>query len=137
MTDNIKEINDAKQVLSRLIPIVNQAESLFKKARFWGFLDLFGGEFISSFFKHTSLNNAKTLMSQIDYYLKVLQKELKEIVSPVDFTMNISNFAIFADFFFDGLIADVYMQSKIQQSLDHIQSLKSELLAIQNKLYSI
>lgn len=43
-------------------------------------------------------------------------------------------FATFADFVFDGIIVDVYMQSKIMKSLSCLEELKEQLLTLLNKL---
>ena len=48
--------------------------------------------------------------------------------------MQIGNFATFADFFFDGVFADVYMVSKIMQSLDEVRRLKGKLYDLKAKL---
>ena len=37
-------------------------------------------------------------------------------------TIDISDFLIFADFFFDGLLADIYVQSKIKQAQSDIDN---------------
>jgi hypothetical protein len=39
-----------------------------------------------------------------------------------------NNFLCFADFFFDGLIADWMMQTKINESLDSVSTVKSQVL---------
>lgn len=46
-------------------------------------------------------------------HLQVFQKELKDVNVSLDLSMEISSFLSFADFFFDGLVADYLVQSKI------------------------
>jgi len=48
--------------------------------------------------------------------------------------MNTGGFATFADFVFDGVLADAWMESKIVSSLDQIRLLKQRLLLLQDRL---
>ena len=134
MTNNIKEINDVQNIISQLLPLVDEAENKFKKARNWGFIDVLGGGLIVDLFKHSNLNSASNLMNKINILLHDLQRELNDVVIPTDFSMNTATFSTFADIVFDGILADVYMQSKIMTSLNQIRELRSRLLTLQSKL---
>jgi hypothetical protein len=48
--------------------------------------------------------------------------------------MNTGGFATFADFVFDGVLADAWMESKIVSSPDQIRLLKQCLLLLQDRL---
>ena len=134
MTNNIKEINDVQLIINQLLPLIDEAEKKFTSARDWGFLDILGGGFITDLVKHTKLSSASTTMNQINYLLRDLQRELKEVVIPTDFSMNSGTFSTFADFVFDGVLADVYMQSKIMTSIEQIKELRRRLLILRDKL---
>lgn len=131
---NKKEIDDARQIVYQLLPLIDQAEEKFRSARNWGFFDILGGGFITDLIKHSKLGAASDIMNQINYLLHDLQRELKDIVIPTDFSMNTATFATFADFVFDGLLADVYMQSKIMTSLDQVHELRNRLVILNDKL---
>ena len=73
-------------------------------------------------------------MNKINILLHDLQRELNDVVIPTDFSMNTATFSTFADIVFDGILADVYMQSKIMTSLNQIRELRSRLLTLQSKL---
>ena len=134
MTNNIKEINDVQLIINQLLPLIDEAESKFTSARNWGFLDILGGGFLVDLVKHTKLSSASTTMNQINYLLRDLQRELKEVVIPTDFSMNTGTFSTFADFAFDGVLADVYMQSKIMTSIEQIKELRRRLEILREKL---
>ena len=134
MTNNIKEINDVQLIINQLLPLIDEAEKKFTSARNWGFLDILGGGFITDLVKHTKLSSASTTMNQINYLLRDLQRELKEVVIPTDFSMNTGTFATVADFVFDGVLADVYMQSKIMTSIEQIKELRRRLEILREKL---
>jgi hypothetical protein len=134
MTNNLKEINDVQQIINQLLPLIDEAENKFRKARNWGFFDILGGGFITDLIKHSNLGAASNIMNQINYLLHDLQRELKEVVIPTDFSMNTASFSTFADFVFDGILADVYMQSKIMTSMEQIRELRSRLLILRDRL---
>lgn len=131
---NLKEIADVQQILNQIFPLLDEAERKFTSARNWGFFDILGGGFLVDLIKHSKLGDASNTMNKINYLLNDLQRELKDIVIPTDFSMNTATFATFADFVFDGFLADVYMQSKIMTSLDQINELHRRLNILQSQL---
>lgn len=134
MTNNLKEINDVQIIINQILPLIDEAENKFRSARNWGFFDILGGGFITDLIKHSKLGVASDIMNRINYLLHDLQRELKEVVIPTDFSMNTASFSTFADFVFDGILADVYMQSKIMTSMEQIRELRSRLLILRDKL---
>ena len=137
MTNNLKEINDVQKIIDEILSLIDEAETKFNKARNWGFFDILGGGFITDLFKHSNLDSASDIMNKINYLLKDLQRELDEVVTPTDFSMNTNTFASFADFIFDGVLADSYMQSKIMSSLKELKNLRSTLLNLKSKLSTL
>jgi len=73
-------------------------------------------------------------MNRINSLLQDLQRELKDVVTPTDFSMNTATFATLADFLFDGILADVYMQSKIMSSLAQVNELGNRLVLLRGRL---
>jgi len=134
---NRKEIQDVLIIIDQLLPLVDQAEDKFRSARNWGFLDILGGGFIVDLIKHSKLGSAGEIMNRINYLLHDLQRELKEVVIPTDFSMNTASFATFADFLFDGILADVYMQSKIMSSMEQVRELRNRLVYLKDKLINL
>ena len=137
MTNNLKEINDVQIIINQILPLIDEAENKFRSARNWGFFDILGGGFITDLIKHSKLGAASDIMNRINYLLHDLQRELKEVVIPTDFSMNTASFSTFADFVFDGILADVYMQSKIMTSMEQIRELRSRLLILRDKLTEV
>jgi len=132
--NNDVQINEALNLTNQLIPLVNEAESSLASARNWGFLDVMGGGFITDLIKHSKLNKASGAMNQVNYLMQRLQQILGSIEMPMDYRMQVGDFATFADFFFDGAIADIYMTSKIMSSLTEVRNLKSKLFTLKARL---
>ncbi|NLC93788.1 MAG: hypothetical protein GX677_10100 [Treponema sp.] len=137
MENAVQDITKAKNTISQLLPLINDAENSFKSARTWGFIDIFGGGLITDLIKHSRLNNASITMNKISYLLQELQSELKTITIPVDYRMQMGGFSTFGDFVFDGAIFDIYMQSKIMQSLEQVRILKGKLEQLNSVLNKI
>lgn len=122
-----REIDDCLRIINRIMPLLEDAERSFSSARNWGVLDILGGGLIVDLIKHSKINNAASCMNEINYLLRDLERELKDVRFPTDYSMNTMGFASFADFLFDGILADVYMQSKIMNSLDQVRELRHRL----------
>ena len=134
---NRREIDEVLSIIDHILPLIDQAEDKFRSARNWGFFDILGGGFIVDLIKHSKLGNASDIMNRINALLHDLQRELKDVVIPTDFSMNTATFATFADFLFDGILADVYMQSKIMSSLEQVRELRNRLVLLKDKLMQL
>lgn len=129
-----REIDDCLRIIDRLLPLICEAERQFSSARNWGFLDMLGGGFLTDIIKHSKLSRASGCMNEINYLLRDLERELKDIQFTTDYSMNTKTFSTFADFLFDGILADTYMQSKIMSSLDQVRELHHRIEFIQARL---
>lgn len=129
-----REIDDCLNIISRMMPLLSEAERQFSSARNWGFLDMLGGGFLTDIIKHSKLSRASGCMNEINYLLRDLERELKDIQFTTDYSMNTRTFSTFADFLFDGILADTYMQSKIMSSLDQVRELHHRIEFIQARL---
>ena len=137
MNNNVA-VNNAINIINELIPLVEKAESQFKSARNWSFIDVLGGGFFVDIFKYLNIGRAKNSMDEADRLLRELSSILGGMEIPVDYRMQLGGFATFADFVFDGfIISDVYMAGKILSSLEQVRELKKRLVALQVQLQSM
>lgn len=84
-------------------------------ARNWGIFDMLGGGMISTLVKHGKLDKAFAHIERAKPLLRHLAADLKEWSLDAEELEGLSGLAVFADFFFDGILADLYVQSKIRQ----------------------
>ena len=131
------QITDAINLTNQILGYVEQAERSLSSARNWGFFDVLGGGFIVDMIKHHKLGKTREAMESVNYLMQRLQQVLGSLQLPADYRMEIGNFSTFADFFFDGVFADLYMQSKIMQSLDEVRRLKNKLYELKSRLEGI
>ncbi|MFZ7133294.1 MAG: hypothetical protein ACOWWR_13160 [Eubacteriales bacterium] len=132
--NNIREIeeaiaagNNVKQCLDNALISLNSAEG-------WGMWDMLGGGLISNIAKHSHVDSAKSEVEQAQTLLYQFKSELADVRIDVDIFIETEGFAKFADFFFDGLIADWYMQSKIQNAHGSVSQVSDQVQDIIGKL---
>jgi hypothetical protein len=131
---NLKEIKEAifagKRVLDSLIYTLDHLNS----AEGWGTWDLLGGGLISDLAKHSHIDDAKAETENTQKLLRQFNTELADITINSDISIETGGFAKFSDFFFDGLIADWFMQSKINESQESVLNVQSQVLNVVEKL---
>lgn len=107
--------NNAMDALEAAIEALDEAESM-------GTWDMLGGGFFSTSAKHSSIDEAIDHVTEAKSYLNTFSRELRDVNIEVDLSINISSFDKFADYFFDGFIADWNVQNKIRQSQDGVNN---------------
>lgn len=126
------EIREAIAAGERALQSLRSAQEKLNSARGWGMFDLFGGGFISDMIKHSKLEDASRYMEQAKRDLQVFRKELADVNISSGLRLDIGSFLTFADFFFDGLVADYLVQSKIAEArreVEHAIERVNEILA--------
>ena len=136
MGNDKKEIFEAIAAGERALNSLYAAQDKLKSARGWGMIDLFGGGLFTDMVKHSKMDDASRCMEDAKHHLTVFQRELKDVNLSLDLRMEVGGFLSFADFFFDGLVADYLVQSKIasarEQVEDAIMMVKNVLTALKS-----
>ena len=116
MVNDRKEINEAIVAGDMALNSLYAAQEKLDSAKGWSWLDLFGGGFFTDMIKHSKMEEASQCMENAKYNLKIFQRELSDVHLSLDLRMEVGGFLSFADFFFDGLVADYLVQSKIEDA---------------------
>ncbi len=127
MSINAKEIVEARVVAYEVLTLLGEVEKQLKSARNWGFYDMLGGGFFSSWIKHGKVNKAETLLRKVASKLDLLQRELSDVYISLGPQVNISGFERFLDIAFDNIISDWMVQSKIHDSLVQVAQLRADI----------
>ena len=112
----LREVNEAVVAGETAIRSLQAAREKLDSARNWGILDILSGHkggLISGFIKHSRVNAAQSCINQAKSDLMRFENELRDVQDMNYLNVEISGFLTFADFFFDGLLADLLVQSKI------------------------
>lgn len=117
MRQELKEAIDAGE---RALSSLYSAQDNLKSASNWGLFDMFGGGLISTMAKRSKMQNAASYMEDAKSNLRRFQRELQDVNVSLDLNMDIGGFLSFADYFFDGFIADYLVQSKISDARSQV-----------------
>ena len=114
------EIREAIEAGERALRSLKEARSSLGSARGWGMLDMLGGRGLSGLIKHVKIGDARSSLNRAKADLDRFGRELSDVREIQGLDIEIGDFLTFADFFFDGFLADIMVQSKIRQAQDKI-----------------
>ena len=129
-----KEINEAITAGERALSSLRTAQRELNGARNWGMFDMLGGGFLSGMIKHSKISDASRRMERAKQDLLVFQSELRDVNIPLNMRMEVGSFLSFADFFFDGFVADYLVQSKIAEARRQVAD---AIVMVENILYNL
>ena len=132
--ENVREINEALMAGHRALECLQDAEKCLSNAKDLGLWDMIGGGLLIGLLKHSRLDDASASIEEAKRLLLRFQRELKDVLIPADLKMEIDGFITFADFFPDGVIADWYVQKKIDQALEEVQDARVRVDSVLNEL---
>ena len=104
----------------RALNSLRAAQEKLNSARGWGIFDMLGGGLLTDMIKHSKINDAAGYMEDAKRDLQIFQRELADIHVPMELRMEVGGFLSFADFFFDGIVADYLVQSRIADAREQV-----------------
>ena len=124
-------IDAGERALDSLYGVRKELES----AGNWGLLDMFGGGMFTTFVKHSKMHDAQRYMERAKRDLAAFSRELADVSETLN--INSGDFLTFADYFFDGFVADMMVQSRIRDAQrqvdDAIYRVESILSRLRNQ----
>ena len=129
-----REMKEAMDAGERALSSLRNAQRKLNSAGNWGLLDMFGGGLFSTIMKRSKMDDAQQLMEAAKSDLKRFQRELKDVNIPLDLRMEVGSSLSFADFFFDGFVADYLVQSKISEAKEQVSDAIIRVEQILNEL---
>ena len=124
---NVKELREAISAGKSAVQSLDAALESLSSAKGWGTWDLLGGGLISDLAKHSHIDDAMGEVEEAHSKLRRFKSELADVRINYDIRFETEGFGKFADFFFDGLIADWYMQSKNNNSYESVSNVKNQV----------
>jgi hypothetical protein len=115
-----KEKREAIEAGERALQSLRCAQDNLNSAKNWGMVDLFGGGFISTMVKHSKMDRAQQYMEQARYDLQSFSRELNDVNMACDLHIETNDFLTFADYFFDGFVADWLVQDRINNARSQV-----------------
>ena len=129
-----KERNEAILAGERALDSLRAARDELNSAGNWGIVDLLGGGLISGLVKHSKMSNAQNYMEQAKWNLQNFSRELQDVNMVHNLNLELGDFLTFADFFFDGVVADWLVQDRINETKRQVEDAIRHLETILGQL---
>jgi len=115
---DVRELDEAISAGDQVLDGLDHAIAALKSAGGWRVWDLLGGGIVATAVKHSRIDDARASIHRVQELLWRFRRELADVEADPDVGVDLSSFEAFADYFFDGLIVDWIVQSRIENSLE-------------------
>ena len=132
-----QEIDEALEAVDDALDCLRKAESDLDSASSWGMFDILGGGLISTLIKHNDMDDAQAHMEEAKGALEKLSQELKDVDYQINLDFTVSDFLSFADYFFDGLLADLFVQDRINEAEQQVKEAITKVESIRDHLHHL
>lgn len=124
-----RELDEAIAHGNEALVLIDLVLDSLKSAGNWGTFDMFGGGLLATAMKHGKIDTAKKQLEEAQGALLRFQHELEDVELQLDAAeIDMSGFSKFGDYFFDGLIFDWSVQSKIKRSREAVEQTRAQLV---------
>lgn len=131
----IKELSEALRAGKEAQKQARNALSELDRASGWNTWDIFGGGgVITHVAKYEHLDEAQAKIYVLQDALNRFRAELTDVTVTATFEVNVDSFLRFADFFFDGLIADWAVGGRIENARSQVSRILQQLQSVMKNL---
>ena len=124
-----KELEEAISAGVNAKRLLGQVQNDLVSARNWGTWDMLGGGLIATMAKYDRLDSAQSSIQAAQRALSDFRTELADVSRLQVPNIQIGEFATFADYFFDGIFSDWYVQSSIKTAQEGVSEVLMKLTA--------
>lgn len=133
-----REVEEAEAAGRSALAIAESILDSLDSAKSWSTWDLIGGGgLVSDLVKHGHLDDAQDKVENLQVALGRFHTELMDVSISADLEVRVDGFLKFADFFFDGLLADWMVRDRINGSAEQVQEVRRSIEKIMDRLRSI
>ena len=122
LAGELREIQEAIQAGLAAQRALEEMSGDLSGAENWGVWDMVGGGIMATFAKHGCLDDAQDAAYEARRALSRFRTELADVSSEQVPDVELGDFAVFADYFFDGLFADLFVQSRIREAQEQVEA---------------
>lgn len=134
---NIKELKEAINAGNNVMSQLEVVHESLNSAAGWGTWDVLGGGFMADMMKHSHLDDAKEEVEKLQSLMSAFHTELADVNLAMEIRIDTDGFSKFADFFFDGIFADMNMQSRIRDSIADVEESKKKTDQIMKRMQAM
>ncbi len=126
-----RELTEAKKAADTALRALEEARDYLSSARNWGIADILGGGFLTTLIKRGKMDDAERCLTRARNAMNRLAKELADLPGA---RLEAGDFLEFADYFFDGAIADFLVQSRIKRTLEQTEEAMRRVRRVREQL---
>ena len=134
LEEQLREIREAADAGEAALDAAGQVLETLDSAEGWSTWDILGGGLLADLAKYEELDNAQEQVEQLQEKLRQFKTELADVTIEAELQVSVDGFLRFADFFFDGLFADLAVMEHINDSQEKIRSTQKEIQAVLERL---
>ncbi|MEC1717534.1 hypothetical protein [Schinkia azotoformans] len=131
---SLKEYEEAIGAGEKASSSLKNALKSLDNAKGWSTFDMLGGGIISTAIKHSHIDESQDEIHHAQRALRHFQEELKDVEMVAEGNLEISGLLIFADYFFDGIIADWFVHGHIQDSYEQTSKTLGQVSSVLSQL---
>jgi hypothetical protein len=125
-----QEIDEAVNTANDALYHLQKADEILNSAQNWGFVDLLGGGLVTTMIKRSKMSDAKVEIEQAKTAIRQLSRYLIDVRRMPAVELQMNDFLGFADYFFDGIVADWFTQSRIGDARSQVKEAMMEVQGI-------
>lgn len=130
----MKELREAISAGQRALHLTKAVRDKLADAKGWSNWDVMGGGLLADAAKHSALDEAQSMIEQLQVQLRRFKTELGDVAIREELHVGIEGFLRFADHFFDGLFVDWTVRDQISQSQSQVDETMNKIERIQGRL---
>lgn len=130
----LKEVDEALSAGGRAEIYLGEVLNSLDSAGDWGVWDMLGGGLISTMAKHEHMDDARAGLPRAQRALSDFRTELADVGELHLPALEVGSFATVADYVFDGLFVDLYVQSGIRRTQEGVSEVHVKVLAALRQL---
>ena len=134
LEQQLQELHEALNAGDAALQQTYRIEDALSSAKNWGMYDMLGGGFIATAVKHSHLDGAQKETEHLQHLLSRFRIELADIHLNVDIQIQLDGFLQFADYFFDGILADWAVQSRMEKAHNQVSNTQYQISNILGRL---
>lgn len=134
VNQELREIEEAILAGQSALQALDEVEKTLASARNWGIWDMLGGGFISSFIKHSRIDEAQKKMEYAMKQIARFNKEIGEVQSYSGVQISFDGLVKGMDYFLDSFVVDFMVQHEVKQRQEQVADLKCKIQDAVNKL---
>lgn len=129
-----KELEEAIKAARQVLRTTDNAISILNKSNKWSFVDILGGEGLSSFMKRKHIKDANRAIFEIKHDIERLRKELGDINIDLPGEISDSLSDNMFDIFFDNIFTDMRVRSEIKGKINELVEFREMIQSLIQRL---